>query len=129
MAFDPCVDPRPLAFRVPRLDRSGSFSTKSAVAASAETSRDPSLSSCSLLIRLPRLKHPHLHTCLRHCEHVLSTRIASPCFARLKFKQRLSSRAPPDSTKRDPSTRSNWSRLQSITMYSTLNVLQCTNMF
>ena len=79
-------------------------------------SRYPRLSSCSL-ITLPRLKHPHLHTCLRHREHVPSTRIASPCFARLRFQLRLSSRAPPDSTTRDRSTWSNWSRLASTTMY------------
>ena len=48
------------------------------ITATAETSRDPGLSSRSLLITLPRLKHTHLHTCLRHREHVLSTRIASP---------------------------------------------------
>ena len=71
------------------------------------------------------INHPHLHTCLRRREHVLSTRIASPCFTRLRFQLRLSSRDPPDSTKRDRSTRSNWSRLASITMYSTLQVHQC----
>ena len=94
------------------------------ITATAEISRDPCLISRSLLITLPWLKHPHLHTYLRRREHVLSTRIASPCFTRLRFQLRLSSRAPPDSTKRDRSTRSNWSRLASSTMYSTLQVLQ-----
>ena len=43
------------------------------------------------------------------------TRIVSPCFTRLRFQLRLSSRAPPDSTKRTRSTRSIWSWLASIT--------------
>ena len=53
-----------------------------------------------------------------------STRIVSPCFARPRFQLGLSSRAPPDLTKRARSTLSDKSWLAFITMYSTLQVLQ-----
>ena len=48
----------------------------------------------------------------------------SPCFARPRFQLGLSSRAPPDFTKRVRSTLSDRSRLAFITMYSTLQVLR-----
>ena len=51
-------------------------------------------------------------------------RIVSPCFTRPRFQLGLSSRAPPDSTKRARSTRSIWSWLAFITMHSALQVLQ-----
>ena len=70
------------------------------------------------------LLHSETLPCPRPRGLMPSTRIVSPCFARPRFQLGLSSRAPPDLTKRDRSTLSDRSWLAFITMYSTLQVLQ-----
>ena len=70
------------------------------------------------------LLHSETLPCPRPRGLMPSTRIVSPCFARPRFQLGLSSRAPPDFTKRVRSTLSDRSRLAFITMYSTLQVLQ-----
>ena len=70
------------------------------------------------------LLHSETLPCPRPRGLVPSTRIVSPCFARPRFQLGLSSRAPPDLTKRARSTLSDRSWLAFITMYSTLQVLQ-----
>ena len=83
--------------------------------------RPPALSFAAWPCACCTLTHP-----LLGLVHVLLTltRIVSPCFTRPIFQLRLSSRAPPDSTKRAPSTRSIWSWFAFITMYSTLQMLR-----
>ena len=70
------------------------------------------------------LLHSEALPCPRPRGLVPSTRIVSPCFARPRFQLGLSSRAPPDLTKRARSTLSDKSWLAFITMYSTLQMLQ-----
>ena len=70
------------------------------------------------------LLHSEALPCPRSRGLMPSTRIVSPCFARPRFQLGLSSRAPPDLTKRARSTLSDRSWLAFITMYSTLQVLQ-----
>ena len=66
------------------------------------------------------LLHSETLPCPRPRGLMPSTRIVSPCFARPRFQLGLSSRAPPDLTKRARSTLSDRSWLAFITMYSTL---------
>ena len=91
------------------------------------------LTSLSLVVHSAALSFSGLASCLLHSEALPcprprglmpSTRIVSPCFARPRFQLGLSSRAPPDLTKRVRSTLSDKSWLAFITMYSTLQVLQ-----
>ena len=98
-------DSRPLAFRGPRLDRSCSFSTVQYF------SSFPS----PQLLRLPEILVCHHVRCWSRY-HDWSTHTCTPAFDAVNTCCQLGSRAPPDSTKRDRSTRSSWSRLAFITI-------------
>ena len=91
------------------------------------------LTSFSLVVHPAAFSFSGLALCLLHSEALPcprprglmpSTRIVSPCFARPRFQLGLSSRAPPDLTKRARSTLFDRSWLAFITMYSTLQRLQ-----
>ena len=86
---------------------------------------DDSLVLCSLHSETPsHARTPSRPLALDRRGLAPSTRIVSPCFTRPRFQQGLSSRAPQDFTKRAQSTRSIWSWLTFISLYSTLQVLQ-----